>query len=154
MAWITLKRLLLLFWAAWLSLVVVFNTTDALRALAVLPDSFSFVSGNYQTIREVLAPFDLPEMLGGALFAGVIAWQALCAVLFWICGCTFTGFKTGRRTQLLVITFAASLGLWGAFQIACELFPSPLAYRLSGTHRLLFTETLATLLAVTLLPDE
>ena len=55
---------------------------------------------------------------------------------------------------MLVVTFAAALGLWAAFQIACEVFPSELAYRLGATHRLLFTETLATLLAVVLLPDE
>ena len=35
--------------------------------------------------------------------------------------------------RLLVMTFMASLGLWAAFQIACEVFPSDLAYRLGAT---------------------
>ncbi len=52
------------------------------------------------------------------------------------------------------MTFATSLGLWAGFQIACEVFPSELAYQLGATHRVVFIETLATLLAIALLPDE
>lgn len=94
MKWTPLKRLLLLFWAVWLSLVVVFNATDALRALGVLPESFAYASGNYQTILDVLAPFRLPATLGGVLFASVIVWEAVCAGLYWWCGLTFTGTRS------------------------------------------------------------
>jgi len=152
--WTTLKRLLLWFWALWLSLVVVFNVTDALKELGVLAPTFAYASGNLHAIREVLAPFDLPAALAGVLFACVIAWEALCAALYWWCGAKFAGLRRGERHALLVATFTASLGLWAALQIACEIFPSELAYELAGTHRLIFTETLATLLAVTLLPDD
>jgi hypothetical protein len=75
-------------------------------------------------------------------------------ILFWWSGLTIQNFAARDGRLLLAITFAASLGLWGAFQIACEALPSPLAYQLAATHRLLFTETLATLLVVVLLPDE
>ncbi len=84
--WTTLKRLILLFWAVWLALVVVFNVADALKALGVLPATFVWASGNYGAIREVLGPFDLPHWLSGFLLAGVIAWEAICAALYAICG--------------------------------------------------------------------
>ena len=154
MKWTTLKRLLLLFWAVWLSLVVVFNLADALKAFGVLPASFVWASGNYSAIAEVLEPFGLPEAAAGVMLAGVIVWEAVCAGLYWSSGLTYAVIRQDRTRRLVVLTFAASLGLWAGFQIACEVFPSELAYRLGGTHRLLFTETLATLLAVVLLPDE
>ena len=152
--WRIFKRSLLLFWAVWLSLVVAGNAADGLKALGVLPESFRYASCNYATILEVMAPFGLSAAMGGVLFAGVILWEAVSMSLFWWTGLTFQGFKTADRRRLLVATFGVGLGLWGAFQIVCEAFPSPLAYRLAGTHRLLFTEQLATLLAVTLLPDD
>ena len=154
MTWRSLKRLLLFFWAIWLSLVVAGNLADALKAAGVLSDSVAYASGNYQTILEVLAPFELPAALGGWLFAGVIAWEILAAAMFWWTGLSFRGFQDRERRGRIIATFAISLGLWGAFQIACEAFPSSLAYQLASTHRLLFTETLVTLLAIALLPDD
>ncbi len=152
--WTTLKRLLLLFWAVWLALVVVFNVADALKAIGILPATFVWTSGNYGAILEVIAPFDLPYWLGAVMFGSVIVWEAICATLYARCGWRFSGVRGREQQRLLIVTFTASLGLWAAFQVACEVFPSDLAYRLGGTHRLLFTETLATLLAVMLLPDE
>ena len=93
MTWITLKRLLLLFWAVWLSGVVVFNATDGLKTLGVLPATFVWASGNYGAIQEVLAPFALPTALAGILFAGVIVWEAVCAALYWRSGLSFAGFR-------------------------------------------------------------
>jgi hypothetical protein len=154
MSWRGLKRLLLLFWAVWLSLVVAGNAADALKAAGVLPESYAYASGNYATILEVLAPFNLPAAFGGALFAGVILWEVLAGAMFWWAGLTFRGCQNRDGRGRLIAAFVISLGLWGAFQIACEALPSPLAYQLAGTHRLLFTETLATLLAIVLLPDE
>jgi len=150
--WRTLKRLLLLFWAVWLSLVVAGNTTDALRAMGTLPADFSFASGNYEAILEVASPMELPNSLCAFLYAGVIAWETLSMALFWIAAVKMP--RAGARSAILPLTFMVGLGLWAAFQIACEALPSPLAYNLAGTHRLLFTEQLATLLAVVLLPDE
>jgi hypothetical protein len=152
--WRTLKRLLLIFWAIWLTLVVAGNACDALKNRGLLPERWLYSSGNYQAILEVLAPYNLPDELAGVLFAGVILWEATVMILFWWSGLTIQNFAARDGRLLLAITFAASLGLWGAFQIACEALPSPLAYQLAATHRLLFTETLATLLVVVLLPDE
>ena len=153
-SWRLLKRGLLLFWAVWLSLVVATNVTDGLKALGVLPASFRFVSGNYEAILEVVAPFDPPAAVAGWLFAGVVVWESVSMLLFWWSGLTFQGVKAIERRGRLVAAFTVGLGLWATFQIACEALPSALAYQIEGTHRGLFTAQLATLLAVVLLPDE
>ena len=148
---LTLKCLLLLFWAVWLSLVVAGNVCDALWTLGVLPEQWLYVSGNYQAILEVLAPFNLPDELAGLLFGGVILWEAVAAILYWWSGLTFRGYSVRPLRPRLFVTFAVALGLWCGFQIACEA--PPLAYQLAGTHHA-FYETLATLLVVVLVPEE
>ncbi len=152
--WHVLKRGLVLFWAMWLSLVVASNCVDALRAIEVLPATVRFASGNYSAIVDVLAAAGVSTTLAGVLFGGVILWELLAAALFWLSGLTFGATSGAGRQPRVVIAFIAGLGLWGALQIACEALPSPLAYKFEGTHRMLFTEMLATLLAVTLLPDD
>ena len=152
--WLFLKRLLLFFWAAWLSLVTATNTADALKAAGVLPGSFPFASGNYELVRQVAAPSGLPPAAVAGLFAGVIVWEGTAAALFWRAGRSFRGAKAGGRHGLPVWTFAVSLGLWAAFQLACEALPSQLAYQVEGAHRGVFTAQLATLLALALLPDD
>jgi hypothetical protein len=150
--WRTCKRLLLLFWAVWLSIVVATNLADALRSAGLLDASFPFASGNYATILEVTAPFEVPHWASAGMFAGVIVWEAASMLLFWIATVAYA--EAGKRHKWLPLTFTVGLGLWAAFQIACEAMPSLLAYQLAGTHRLLFTEQLATLLAIMLLPDD
>ena len=148
--WLTFKRLLLLFWAVWLALVVAGNVCDALREAGLLGESWRYASGNYQAIRDVLAPYELSDNVAAALFAGVIAWEIVSMALFWWTGLTFRGFTVTIGRGRLVATFMVGLGLWAAFQIACEALPSPAAWRVAATHRLLFTEQLATLLAIAL----
>lgn len=150
--WRTSKRMLLLFWAVWLTIVVVSNLADALRSAGMIDPSFPFASGNYATILEVSAPFELPGWMTAVMFGGVILWEAASMLLFWIATLTYPA--AGQRHRWLPLTFTVGLGLWAAFQIACEAMPSLLAYQLAGTHRLLMTEQLATLLAIMLLPDD
>ena len=44
---VVLKRLLLLFWAAYFTTVFATNLCDAAKAASILSDSWSFASGNY-----------------------------------------------------------------------------------------------------------
>ncbi|HEY2839299.1 MAG TPA: hypothetical protein VGJ26_09130 [Pirellulales bacterium] len=151
-AWRTCKRILLLFWAVWLTLVVATNLADAARAAGLIAADFPFASGNYATMLEVTAPVGVPVWATAGLFAGVIVWETASMLLFWIAALRYPNAEARRK--LLPLTFTVGLSLWAAFQIACEAMPSPLAYQLAGTHRLLFTEQLATLLAIILLPDD
>jgi hypothetical protein len=49
-----IKRAILLFWATWLSVVVTTNVLNGLEVLGILPQSFKFVSGNWQWVNQVM----------------------------------------------------------------------------------------------------
>jgi hypothetical protein len=143
-----LKRALLAFWATWLTIVLVTNVLDAGKALGVLDESWAFASGNFRFLAETTSRYGTPAWINAVLFAGVIAWEASAAVLFWLAVLRYRGKEQGRG--IVYSAFAASLLLWGAFLVADEVF---IAYAVAGTHLRLFTAQLATLLAIELLPE-
>jgi hypothetical protein len=143
-----LKRGLLLFWAAWLTLVFATNVLDGAKAVGLLGGSWAFASGNYAFLCQTTARYGTPAWANALLFAGVVCWEGLAAVLFWLAGGTFGAGRRGRRA--LYAAFAAGLSLWAAFLLADEVF---IAYPVAATHWRLFTAQVATLLAVELLPE-
>lgn len=140
----TLKRTLLAFWAVWLTVVFATNVADAAKVLGLLPESWAFASGNFRFVSQTTARYGLAEWMNGVLFAGVILWEGLAAVLFWQAAATFT-----RRANYTA--FLVSLLLWTAFLVTDEIF---IAYAVAGTHLRIFTAQLVTLLAIELLPDD
>jgi hypothetical protein len=141
-----LKRGLLGFWAAWLTVVFCTNLLDGAKTMGLLPPDWAFASGNYRFMAETTARYDTPGWLNGLLFAGVVCWEAVAAVLFWAACVSFRG----RGGVAVYAAFAAGLMLWAAFALADEVL---IAYPVEGTHFRLFTAQLATLLAVELLPE-
>lgn len=146
---IFLKRLLLLFWAAWLSIVFFSNLADATKALGLLDQSWAWASGNWILIKDTTAKFGTPAAVNALLFAGVILWEGVAAVLFWWAGWIFQGGNSTRHA--VYRAFTTSLLLWGAFLIADEVC---FAYPLESTHLRLFIAHLVTLLAVERLPED
>ena len=144
-----LQRLLLLFWAIWLSVVLLTNLADAGEGLGLVDESWAFASGNWKLIQETTARYSTPAAVNVILFAGVILWEAVAALLFWRAGWSFRGRSSARKAVYLA--FTTSLLLWGAFLVADEVF---IAYPLESTHLRLFVAHLVTLLAVELLPAE
>jgi hypothetical protein len=145
-----LKRALLLFWAAWLTVVFTTNLLDGAKAAGLLEEGWAFASGNYRLLAETTARYGTPGWLNGLLFLGVIGWEGVAAGLFWLAWKRFRGRGRGGHWTLYA-AFTASLTLWAAFLLADEVF---LAYAVEGTHLRLFTAQLATLLAIELLPEE
>jgi hypothetical protein len=145
---ILLKRVLLFFWAVWLSVVFLSNLADLVKGFGLLDASWSFASGNLKLVSETTARYGTPELLNTLLFGGVITWEALAAMLFWRAGWTYRGKDSGR--QVLFGAFTVSLLLWCAFLIADEIC---IAYPLESTHFRLFIAQLVTLLAIELLPE-
>jgi hypothetical protein len=144
-----LKRTLLAFWAAWLSVVLTGNVLDGLKASGLLAESWPFASGNYRFLVETTARYGTPAWLSGALFVGVVAWEGTAAALLWLAWWSFRGSSAGGKTRLYA-AFTTVLSLWLAFAVADEVF---ITYAVEGTHLRLFTAQLATLLAVELLPE-
>jgi hypothetical protein len=143
-----LKRMLLAGWAAWFTVVFASNLLDGCKALGVLGRDWAFASGNYGFLVDTANRYGPPSWLDGLLFAGVVAWEGLAAVLFWAAWYRFRG--GGKGVGVLYAAFTAGLALWLAFMIADEVL---IAYAVEGTHLRLFTAQLSTLLAVELLPE-
>lgn len=146
---ILLKRLLLFFWAVWLSVVFLSNLADAGKGLGLLGESWAFASGNWKLLQEMTARYGTPATVNAILFAGVILWEGIAAVLFWRAGLRIRGRSSARQTVYLA--FTTSLLLWAAFLVADEVF---IAYPLESTHLRLFVAHLVTLLAIDLLPEK
>ncbi len=146
---ILLKRLLLLFWAVWLTVVFLSNLADAGKGLGLLGQSWAFAAGNWRFMQETTARYGTPAAVNAALFGGVILWEGGAAVLFWRAGLSYRGRDSSRKAVYLA--FTTSLLLWGAFMVADEVL---IAYPVEGTHLRLFVAHLVTLLAVDLLPEE
>lgn len=141
-SWRTLKSGVLLFWGAWFTVVFLTNAFDALKAGRALPAGWSFASGNWDLMLKVTAVHATPVAVVGLLFLGVIAWEALAAVLFW------RAWAAGGRGG--IAAFTTSLALWATFALADEVF---VAYNLASVHMRLFGLQLLSVLALRLLPD-
>lgn len=144
-----LKRALLAFWAAWFTVVFATNLLDGARHLGLLSPDWPGVSGNYEAVAGTTAKYQVPPWVNAGLFAGVICWEAVAAILFWLAWHRYRG--KGVAVVSLYAAFSAGLGLWAAFLLADEAF---IAYPLEGTHLRLFVAQLVTLLAIELLPEE
>jgi hypothetical protein len=140
----TLKSGILLFWALYFSFTTLTNLLDGLKALGALPAGFTLASDNYALMIKVTAVHRTPLAVVTLLFLGVIAWEALGAILFW------RGWATRVRATVYA-AFTVGAALWAAMALADELF---IAYTLGPTHLRLFGLELLSLLAIRLLPEE
>lgn len=144
-----IKRLVLLFWAAWLSIVAMTNVLNGIQASGAISSSFKFVSGNWQWINQVMDPVGVPRGLQAALFAGAIVWEALAAVLFWRAVATYRGLPLAQE-RVTLCACGVNLALWAAFQVLDEVF---LGYQPEGVHRVIFVSQIVTLMFLHLLTD-
>jgi hypothetical protein len=145
----SIKRLVLVFWASWLSVVVITNVLNGLQASGAISSSFKFVSGNWQWINQVMDPVGLPRGLQATLFAGAIVWEALASVLFWRAVATYRGLPLAQERATLCAC-GVNLALWAAFQVLDEVF---IGYQPEGVHRVIFVSQIVTLMFLHLLTD-
>jgi hypothetical protein len=139
-----LARLLLLFWALYFTVVALSNLTDLLEAIHLLPSTWFWVSGNLGFIASGTVKLGAPSWLNGILLAGVIAWEAAAAALFW------RALGRPRDEAAVVPPFVVSLALWAIFIVLDEVLLI-FATGAEATHLRLFTAELLTLIALRLL---
>lgn len=144
-----LKRGILLFWASWISIVVLMNAANAFKVAGLLPKSWAFASRNYEAIVKATSTYGTPRWLDLLLFLGVILWEMVCAILCWWALQRFQSSHR-RRMRVVYLAFTALLGLFGAFILADEVFRD---YRDEGDHRGIAILLIASLVAIQLLPD-
>jgi hypothetical protein len=144
-----LKRGMIAAWALWLSVVWLTNVLDALKAMGVLDAGWRLASGNYALVEKAMELYLLPGGLVALTFLGVIIWEGGAAALLWWAAARFRGAAPYGLGPVYV-AFAALIGLWFAFMVMDEVF---LQYAIEGAHRQLLIGSIATLLAVVLLPE-
>jgi hypothetical protein len=145
-----LKCGLVVFWALWLSVVFVTNVLDFLKVLGWLEQHWRFASGNFDFIVATTARYDVPRTLDVMLFAGVIAWEATAAALFWRAAWARCR-RPASAAPAVHTAFIVSLGLWCAFMLADEVC---ISYGVEATHMRIFIAQLASLLTIDLLREE
>lgn len=147
-----LKLGLVLLWTVWLSLVILLNVTDGLKAMAILPESVKFASGNLAFIGAITKVYGTPQWLNAVLFGGVILWEGVAVYFFWK-ALFWKALALGGDLAAVNAAFTVSLALWGAFIIMDELFLSFFleTYDVAGAHRSIFMSFLLSLLAIHLL---
>jgi hypothetical protein len=144
---LVLKRLLLGFWAVWFALVTASNLCDLLQALAVRDKHWPFASGNYAFVEAATARYQASAALNGVLFASVILWEGVSAVLFLRAA---TYYRDRAKLGPVRTAFAVSLLLWAAFMLADEIV---MTFGVEATHMRIFIAQLATWLAIELIAD-
>ncbi|MEX0601557.1 MAG: hypothetical protein WD423_16585 [Rhodothermales bacterium] len=147
-----IKRIILLFWALFFSLVFVTDVADGLTAMGALSPDFIFASANYGFMLEVTGIYGTPAWVVTLLFTGVVVWAGAAAFMFWR---AFAGFAAwdGPSGRLVETAFALGIGLWAAFLVADEFFLAYLTTDVSSVHLRLFIAQIASLLVVALVPD-
>lgn len=139
-----LKLALLFFWAAWFSVVFATNVASALKASGRLPQSWKFASGNYDMVFKAVSAYSPPAWVPRLLFMGVIAWQAVTALLFWW-ALAASGGAGVLDMSLVNVASSAGILLWAAFMIADEI---TIKYAMEQPHELLFIAQLASLVVM------
>jgi len=145
-----INRLVLVYWALWLSVIAAVNVLDVLVVAGSLPSSVKFVSGNWRWINETMDPLAVPRRLQALLYAGAIAWEALAAMLFWRAAAAYQG-RPLTQERATVLACGVNLALWAAFQVLDEVF---LAYKPEEVHRAIFISQITTLLLLHLSPGK
>jgi hypothetical protein len=143
-----IKDGMVLFWAAWISIVVMTNIVAALRVAGLVSPDAGLASGNYTAIVKVSDRLSIPHALDFILFLIVILWEAIAAVLLWRAS-VYSLAGSSLRMVAADTALAVLLALFGAFMLADEVFH---AFKVENDHRGIAAFILISLIAFHTLP--
>lgn len=144
-----LKRVLILYWAVWLSVVVITNIFNGLIILDVLGSSWEITSGNYGFIAQTTKIYDIPRIVNEFLFLGVIIWETVGAILLWRAFTRFRG-TTESSMRPVYLAFIVTISLFAAFTVVTEIF---IAFNAETTFRRIFIAQLLSVYVIQQLPE-
>ena len=143
------KRAIVLFWALWWLLAFLTDLLGALKETGVIAAPW-LPHSNYPCLVESLAPYGMPAWLPPLLFAGIIAWALLSAILLGLAAATPT-HPQDRWQRRVNAAFVVSLGLWLAFFLADQIV---MKFELEVNHMVQGGFQLLCLMAIHLLPGD
>ncbi len=144
----TFKRGLLFFWAIFYFCVCITNAFDLGKALHILPSTWTYTSGNFILMTNVVKSQGLPLGFAIFLFVGVILWEGLAGVYFSL---ATAAYPKGQRARVNT-AFAMGIALWATFIIGIELLISFEKVSTGMFFQLLVASIISWLL-IYLLPD-
>ncbi|MCB9746304.1 MAG: hypothetical protein H6741_24455 [Alphaproteobacteria bacterium] len=145
---VTLQRVLIASWAAWYSSVVSTNFTDLLKTFGLLPESFGWVSGNFEIFVGRSKLEGAARMVVIAVYIGGWLWEVATALLLWraLALSLRAPEHTARNARP---AFLAALSFWGVFMLLAQIFGA----RTEPIHLSVFSALCLSLLIVELLPE-
>lgn len=143
-----IKDGIVLFWAGWISIVVIANSVDALRVAGILPSDARLASGNFTAIVHEGDRLEIPHGLDFIIFLVVILWEVLAGVLLWRAGILSIA-GSHLRHSAADTGLAALLILFAGFLLADEVFH---AFKIETDHRSIAALLLISLIALHILP--
>ena len=141
------KRLLLLFWTMYFTMVAVTNFVDLLDEFGVLHLVF-LNSGNFDFLVSVVKVYDVGPDLTKVLLLGAWLIEVTGAILFWRALLGFTG--AGGRLKAITALCWGTL-VWTSFIFMTEFF---VAYTVEAPFRELLMIMIASAIAVAVVPDD
>jgi hypothetical protein len=142
------KRLLVGFWAMFFTLVAITNLVDLLDAFGAIDWRF-LNSGNYEYMRTVVDAYAVGPAVTKVMLVGALAIETVAAVLFWR-ALRRLG-RDGRGLREALVAVCVGTGVWIAFVFMTEFFTS---YDIESVFRELMAITIASALALVLIPDD
>jgi hypothetical protein len=142
------KRLLLVFWTMFFSLVALTNLVDLLDELGAFDWRF-LDSENYDYLRSVVKAYDVGPTVTKLLLAGALAIELVAAALFWRALAGLGKAGRGMREAFVAVCFGTFV--WIAFVFMTEFFT---AYQSESPFRELLAIMIGTALALVLVRDD
>ncbi|MGE3802766.1 MAG: hypothetical protein AB7H80_17255 [Candidatus Kapaibacterium sp.] len=117
----SVKRLILLFWALFFTIVVAANLSDMFREMGLFSPEWPFASGNFGYIQKVIEIYSLPNLFAWTAYSIILLFELTIATLFW------KGFRNSADIQSsnggsAITPFGAALLLWMFFVLSDEFF--------------------------------
>lgn len=131
------------FWAVWFTFVFLTNFFEGLVQLDILGEGWSFASGNYPFLEDVMGVHDTPGIIVSLVFTLGVVWElAVAAAMWW----TVVGYYSGTAPKdRMYLAFLLAVGFFAGFLVLTEIF---IAYGLADTHVRLFIAALVSMYVV------
>lgn len=142
------KRLLLLFWTMFFSMVALTNLVNLLDSLGLFDWTF-LDSGNFDYLKSVVEVYGVGSAPTKILLLGALLIEAIAALLFWRALFGFGIKRDGSRLAMTAICWGTLV--WTGFVFMTEFF---VAYTAESPFRELLAIMVGTGIAVALIPDE
>ena len=142
------KRIVLLFWTMYFSMLTLTNFVDLMDVFGVFDWTF-LNSQNFAYLQDTVKVYDVPTSVTKLLLVGSFGIELIAAILFWRALIGSGQNASSRSRAMLAISFGALA--WTAFIFMTEFF---VAYGTEPPFRELMMTTLASGLVIVLVPDD